>query len=119
MAGPKASGFSTTTSTTPNLLSNDTGATYAWKTEAAGSEIAYNWIHHIVGHTNGVYLDNFCNGFRVHHNVIWNARNIRLNSDATNHLIANNTLYGDRPFGTFCYYNYTPNPARHARSSTT
>ncbi len=95
----------------PNLLSNDTGATYAWKTEAAGSEIAYNWIHHIVGHTNGVYLDNFCNGFRVHHNVIWNARNIRLNSDATNHLIANNTLYGDRPFGTFCYYNHTPNQA--------
>ena len=93
----------------PNLLSNDTGATYAWKTEAAGSEIAYNWIHHIVGHTNGVYLDNFCNGFRVHHNVIWNARNIRLNSDATNHLIANNTRYGDLPFGTFCYYNYTPN----------
>lgn len=95
----------------PNLLSNDTGATYAWKTDAFGSEIAYNWIHHIVGHTNGVYLDNFCNGFRVHHNVIWNARNIRLNSDATNHLIANNTLYGDQPFGTFCYYNHTPNQA--------
>lgn len=93
----------------PNLLSNDTGATYAWKTDAFGSEIAYNWIHHITGHTNGVYLDNFCNGFHVHHNVIWNARNIRLNSDATNHLIANNTLYGDQPFGTFCYYNHTPN----------
>ncbi|MHB8897167.1 MAG: right-handed parallel beta-helix repeat-containing protein, partial [Thermoguttaceae bacterium] len=93
----------------PNLLSNDTGATYAWKTEAQGSVIAYNWIHDIVGHTNGVYLDNFCDGFRVHHNVIWNSRNIRLNSDATNHLVANNTLCGDLPFGTFCYHNYTPN----------
>ena len=95
----------------PNLLSNDTGATYAWKTDAVGSEIAYNWIHDITGHTYGIYLDNFCNGFRVHHNVIWSAANIRLNSDATNHLVANNTLYGDRPFGVFCYYNHTPNQA--------
>ena len=94
-----------------NLLSNDTGATYAWKTDAAGSEIAYNWIHDIAGHTYGIYLDNFCNGFRVHHNVIWNSGNIRLNSDATNHLVANNTLYGDHPFGVFCYYNHTPNQA--------
>lgn len=95
-----------------NLLSNDVGATYAWGTDGKGSVIAYNWVHHnLGGNTAGIYLDNFCRNFVVHHNLVWQCEStaIRLNSDATGHLVANNTVaQSPMAFSTFTYHAYTP-----------
>lgn len=95
-----------------NMLNNDSGAIYAWGTDGEGGVIAYNWVHDNLGHgTAGIYLDNFDKNFIVHHNLIWNCTGsgIRLNSDAINHLVCNNTIQQVRePFGTFCYAAYTP-----------
>jgi hypothetical protein len=94
-----------------NMLSNDVGATYAWGTDGEGSVIAYNWVHHNLGtNTAGIYLDNFCKNFQVHHNVVWQTQStaIRLNSDALNHLVANNTVaQSPTAFSTFAYHAYT------------
>ena len=95
-----------------NMLNNDAGAIYAWGTDGEGGMIAYNWVHDNLGDaTVGIYLDNFDKNFIVHHNLVWNCTGsgIRLNSDALNHLIANNTIQQvHEPFGTFCYAGYTP-----------
>lgn len=95
-----------------NMLNNDSGATYAWGTDGEGSIIAWNWVHDNLGDsTNGIYLDNFCKNFIVHHNVVWNnnGNGIRLNSDATNHLICNNTLTKNlTPFGVYTYSGRIP-----------
>jgi len=95
-----------------NLLNADSGAIYAWGTDGEGGVIAYNWVHDNLGDaTVGIYLDNFDQNFIVHHNVVWNCTGsgIRLNSDALNHLVCNNTIQQVRePFGTYCYADYTP-----------
>ena len=95
------------------MLNDDAGATYAWGTDGKGSVIAYNWVHHSVqNHTVGIYLDNFCKNFVVHHNVVWacGSSGITLNCDALNHLVANNTIAQcPKAFGTFAYHRYTPN----------
>ena len=78
-----------------NLLNNDSGAIYAWGTDGEGGIIAYNWVHDNLGDsTVGIYLDNFEKNFIVHHNLVWNCSGsgIRMNSDALEHLIANNTI---------------------------
>ena len=94
------------------VLNDDAGATYAWGTDGKGSVIAYNWVHHSVqNHTVGIYLDNFCKNFVVHHNVVWacGSSGITLNCDAHNHLVANNTIAQcPKAFGTFAYHRYTP-----------
>ena len=94
------------------MLNDDAGATYAWGTDGKGSVIAYNWVHHSVqNHTVGIYLDNFCKNFVVHHNVVWacGSSGITLNCDAHNHLVANNTIAQcPKAFGTFAYHRYTP-----------
>ena len=95
-----------------NMLNADSGAIYAWGTDGEGGIIAYNWVHDNLGDsTVGIYLDNFDKNFIVHHNVVWNCTGsgIRMNSDALNHLICNNTIQQVRePFGTYCYAAYTP-----------
>jgi len=95
-----------------NMLNNDSGATYAWGTDGEGGVIAYNWSHDNVGDaTVGIYLDNFCRNFLVHHNVVWNnsGNGITLNSDSLNNLVANNTLIrNERPFGTYTYSGKVP-----------
>jgi len=94
------------------MLNDDAGATYAWGTEGKGSVIAYNWVHHSVQeHTVGIYLDNFCSDFVVHHNVVWacGSSGITLNCEAHNHLVANNTIAQcPKAFGTFAYHAYSP-----------
>ena len=94
------------------MLNDDAGATYGWGTDGKGSVIAYNWVHHSVqDHTVGIYLDNFCKNFVVHHNVVWacGSSGITLNCDAHNHLVANNTIAQcPKAFGTFAYHRYTP-----------
>ncbi len=95
-----------------NMLNNDSGAIYCWGTDGEGGVIAHNWVHDNLGDsTCGIYLDNFSRNFVVHHNVVWNcsATGIRLNSDALNHLVCNNTItLVDHPFGTYTYSAYTP-----------
>jgi hypothetical protein len=95
-----------------NMLNADSGAIYCWGTDGEGGVIAYNWVHDNLGDsTVGIYLDNFSRNFIVHHNVVWNCTGsgIRLNSDALNHQVYNNTIQQVRePFGTYCYANYTP-----------
>lgn len=95
-----------------NMLNADSGAIYAWGTDGEGGVIAYNWVHDNLGDsTVGIYLDNFDKNFIVHHNVVWNCTGsgIRMNSDALNHLVCNNTIQQVRePFGTYCYAAYTP-----------
>jgi hypothetical protein len=95
-----------------NMLNHDAGATYCWGTDGEGSVIAHNWVHDNMGElTVGIYLDNFSKNFIVHHNVVWNCSNtgIRLNSDALNHLVCNNTVARClRPIGTYTYTNYVP-----------
>ncbi|NLY01747.1 MAG: right-handed parallel beta-helix repeat-containing protein [Rhodopirellula sp.] len=94
------------------MLNDDAGATYAWGTDGRESVIAYNWVHHSVqDHTVGIYLDNFCKNFLVHHNVVWacGSSGITLNCDAHSHLVANNTIAQcPKAFGTFAYHRYTP-----------
>jgi parallel beta-helix repeat protein len=91
-----------------NQWTHDTGAVKCWSTDAQGGEIAYNWVHDNRGAlTTGIYLDNFSRNVRVHHNVIWgnSGPGIALNSDANDHLIANNTVLnnGGGAFSTYTY----------------
>ena len=47
----------------------------------------------------------------MHHNLSWNnnGAGITLNSDAENHLVANNTIVDNqKPFATFTYSGHTP-----------
>jgi len=94
------------------MLNDDAGATYAWGTDGKRSVIAYNWVHHsFQKHTVGIYLDNFCKNFIVHHNVVWacGSSGITLNCDALHHLVANNTIAQcPKAFGTFAYHRYVP-----------
>ena len=94
------------------MLNNDAGATYAWGTDGKGSVIAYNWVHHSMQeNSRGIYLDNFCKNFAVHHNVVWacGSDGIQLSCDALDHLVANNTIAQcPRAFGTYTYPHYTP-----------
>jgi hypothetical protein len=95
-----------------NMLNADSGAVYCWGTDGEGGIIAYNWVHDNLGDsTVGIYLDNFSKNFIVHHNVIWNCTGsgVRLNCDALNHQVYNNTITQVRePFGTFTYSAYKP-----------
>ena len=90
-----------------DLLNSDSGGIYCWGTDGIGSVIAYNQVHDNTGDMNaGIYLDNFCHDFSVHHNLSWNntGAGITLNSSAENHLVANNTLVNNgQTFATFAY----------------
>jgi PA14 domain/Right handed beta helix region len=79
------------------LLTNDLGMTYAYETDGAGSEIAYNLVHDnfAPSESMGLYLDNFSSNFVVHHNVVYNVRNaMNLNLPSINNRIFNNTFIG-------------------------
>lgn len=95
-----------------NMLNNDSGAIYSWGTDGAGSVIAYNWCHDNIGEaTVGIYLDNFCKNFLVHHNLVWNnsGNGITLNSDSLSNLVYNNTLLRNGcTFGVYTYPGHAP-----------
>lgn len=86
------------------LQTNDVGCTYTWGADGRGTEIAYNRCHD--GHglllpperevfAVGIYLDNGCSNFVVHHNAVWNIQwAININDPNTNDQIYNNTLIG-------------------------
>ncbi len=84
------------------LLKGDLGVTYTYGTDGAGAEVAYNWVHdNVAGDYGGagIYLDNRCSNFLVHHNVIWNISTGRLasalgyNTPNNDNLILNNTVF--------------------------
>jgi hypothetical protein len=95
-----------------NRLNSDAGGIYCWGPESRDGTIAHNWVHDNLGEmTCGIYLDNFSRGFTVHHNGVWacSSTGIRLNSDACDHLVCNNTVAQvAEPFGTYTYAGHTP-----------
>lgn len=87
------------------LLCNDNGLIYVWGRDGNGTQIACNWIYNNRSMTNpGVYLDNYCSHFIVHHNVIWNCEaGVRVNRPAKGHRVYNNTLFNCDNIGSHTY----------------
>ncbi|MBN1674458.1 MAG: fibronectin type III domain-containing protein, partial [Kiritimatiellae bacterium] len=80
-------------------LTDDGGGTYAYGTDGEDTVICYNWVHDDHGWSPtrqvgaGIYLDNGCANFSIHHNVMWNCTHgMRLNAPWTNYQICNNTI---------------------------
>jgi hypothetical protein len=83
-------------------LTQDGGAFYSWGVDSQGTVIAYNWVHDILPSPGapapytGVYLDDGCHNYVVHHNVIWNCKEgMRLGHihPASGHRVYNNTMW--------------------------
>jgi hypothetical protein len=93
----------------PGRICKDLGIVYAWGADGENTEIAYNWVHDnpLSAPAPGIYIDNFCRRFIIHHNVVWNIdpkdTGIRLNGPADLHFVYNNTLFNCRPAGERTY----------------
>lgn len=92
------------------LLTHDLGVTTTYGTDGQGAIIAYNYIHDnwtVVG--NGIYLDNLCPNYNVHHNFVWNCSHsgIRLNTPSKSNEIYNNTILDSCKYA----FNYWNNPS--------
>jgi hypothetical protein len=77
-------------------LTRDLGATHTYKTDGENTEIAYNWVHDrtSIRMAEGIYIDNYCSNFLIHHNVVWHTETaIRVNKPAKNIYIYHNTLW--------------------------
>lgn len=94
------------------LLTSDCGVTKTGWSDGAGTVIAHNWVHSNRAKLGaGIYLDNFCENFIIHHNLSWNnvGAGIRLNAPCRNTLVANNTLLNNRwAFNVFTHKGYDP-----------
>jgi len=74
------------------LYANNQGAS-----PLANTEISYNILHDFVSHhpgAVGIYLDNSSSGYKVHHNVVWNAHDGIRTRSATENYFVNNTIMG-------------------------
>ncbi len=89
------------------MLSQDSGAMYAWNTNGRGNVIAYNGVHDSrvwaltpkTAPHDGIYLDDGCLNFTVHHNVVWNCDDgVRMGHvrPTSGHRVYNNTLWANR-----------------------
>jgi hypothetical protein len=100
----------------PGQVCKDVGILYVFGRNAVSASgrptrIAWNWFH---DHPSprpspGIYLDNYCRNFIVHHNVIWNVPNdagIRVNGPSDGCRIFNNTLFGTSDVGSFTYRRF-------------
>lgn len=105
-----------------SCLTSDCGAFYAWNCNGGGTEIYNNFVDGTTKNTNGtlskyydgLYLDNYCSNFIVHHNiVVGGTTGLRTNLTNHNTLYANNTVIGS----TYGYgiYGY---PIDNADAST-
>jgi len=91
-------------------LTRDCGLTYAWGDDGQGTEISYNWLHDNERLDDrphygcGIYLDDGCSNFRVHHNVCWGVSHagIQFGGTARNVLVAFNTII-NRPLAVGIY----------------
>ena len=86
------------------LLTQDGGALYTWNVDGQGTLIDHNWVHDSVplpeakGPYDGIYLDDGCRNFVVHHNVVWATRDgMRLGHiyPASGDRVFNNTFWGN------------------------
>jgi hypothetical protein len=81
------------------LLTRDMGATYCYRCNGGGMQIAYNHIHDVHCQVGaGIYLDNAGSNFRIHHNLVhdvdWFA--LKLNLPSYDNLVVNNTLFATK-----------------------
>jgi len=95
------------------LLSHDLGLVYFFHCDGAGTEMHHNVMHDNLSDStsNGLYLDNGCKGFVVHHNLVYNipTRALVLNMPNNYNLIYNNTFYnpeGDCAFHGWWGWNF-------------
>jgi hypothetical protein len=105
----------------PGQICKDAGILYVFGRNAISASgrptrIAWNWFHDQPAPlpSPGIYIDNYCRNFIVHHNVIWNVPNdagIRINGPSEGCRIFNNTLHHTHDVGTFTYRRFeTDNP---------
>ena len=95
------------------LLTRDCGLTYTWGADGQGTSIAYNWVHDndagddLPTYGNGIYLDEGCSNYEVHHNVIWGVSHagIQIGTPCKNLLFAFNTVV-NRPFSLGVYVTH-------------
>jgi hypothetical protein len=91
---------------------SDNGLIYACNTDGMGTEIRYNKVHDSFAPASdhGIYLDNQCSHFIVHHNVIWDVPKddaLHLNYPSEFNLIYNNTVATDGNLsGMGYFYDY-------------
>ena len=93
------------------LMCKDLGLVHVYGRDGQSTRIAYNWFHDNRGKgpNPGIYFDNYCRNFIVHHNVIWNCEaGVRVNGPAEGHRIYNNTLFNCDDVGTHTYHTWPP-----------
>ncbi len=82
------------------LQTTDGGGVYTYGTNGSGSEIAYNRIYNVQAGgfgASGIFIDNNCSSYLIHHNVVSNATNaLKLNPSSYNNRVYNNTLAGTK-----------------------
>ena len=67
------------------LMCKDLELVHVYGRDGQGTRIAYDWFHDNRGKgpNPGIYFDNYCRNFIVHHNVIWNCEaGVRVNGPA-------------------------------------
>ena len=78
------------------LQTTDGGGIYAWGNDGMGTEVAYNVVYGV--HSGGfggagLYLDNACTNYVVHHNLVYDADlGLKMNDPSYDNQIYNNTL---------------------------
>lgn len=102
----------------PGQVCKDVGILYVFGINAVSpsgkpTRIAWNWFHdHPAPRPSpGIYIDNYCRNFLIHHNVIWNVPNdagIRVNGPSDGCRIFNNTLHHTHDVGTFTFRRFEP-----------
>ncbi len=79
-------------------LTDDLGLTYGNGVDGGNSELRYNWFHdNLCDHAQfGIYFDHGCRNLIIHHNLVWNVRDISMiNNQYGNYIIYyHNTLVG-------------------------
>lgn len=80
------------------IITADCGAFYTWNTDGGSTQIVNNFVGGSIttnGQVDGLYLDNYCKNFLVHHNIVKvTSAGLRVNLTSTNNLVFNNTIIG-------------------------
>jgi hypothetical protein len=100
----------------PGRICKDVGILYVFGQNAVSptgrpTRIAWNWFHdHTAPRPSpGIYIDNYCRNFLIHHNVVWNVPNdagIRVNGPSDGCRVFNNTLFQTHDVGTFTFRRF-------------
>lgn len=98
----------------PACLTSDCGVVYTWNSNGGGTEIYNNFVDCKPKNDNGtndkyvdgLYLDNYCSNFKVHHNIVIGGApdGLRTNLSNKNTIFANNTVIGANiGYGVYSY----------------